>query len=102
MNSASLFDAVAARVVAKHGVVGAWTPDGGDPVELLGVFDHDYFSDTGGVGAQTRRAEFKIATAHAPAIATGDALTVKGMNFIITELQPDGAGMTEVILMKVG
>lgn len=98
--SPQLFDRTAAKVVAKHGIAITWTPDGGSPTELAAIFDHDYFSDTGGVGQQSMRAVATIATASAPTVAVGDAITADGLAWTIKEIQPDGAGMAELLLWR--
>jgi hypothetical protein len=92
---------IAQIVIKKHGITATWEPQGGGSNELKGVFDYDYFGDTGDMGIQTRQAVFKIADADAPTIDVGDSLTIDGKGFVITELQPDGEAMTEAVLMRV-
>lgn len=91
---------MAARVVSVHGVVCTYTPEGGPPLNILGVFDNEYFDDTGGQGIQTTQAACRIATAQAPNIKTGEAFRVIDQNFTISIVKHDGAGMTLLALKR--
>ena len=86
--------------VDDFGVAATYTPAGGSASTVNGVFDNDFVEvDTGGsVTFAQQQATFMCRTADVSSAAEGDAITISGENYIIRIVQPDGTGMTNLIL----
>ena len=91
----------ARRLVDKFGRDFTWTPDGGSPVTVRGILDHNYMDATGGVGIQTAHASVMVVADDVSGIDTGDAWADGGTNYLISGLEPDGEGVIDIILMRV-
>lgn len=65
-------------------------------VSCTGIFDKA-FSDVLGIVAGTSPT-FLVAAAAVPAAAVGDTVTIAAVAYTIAEIQPDGTGMTRLIL----
>lgn len=86
--------------VDDFGVAATYTPAGGSSSTVNGVFDNDFVEvDTGGsVTFAQQQATFMCRTADVSSAAEGDAITISGENYIVRIVQPDGTGMTNLIL----
>lgn len=91
----------------EHAVTGQYTPSGGSPVSLTGIFDDDYASlGDAEVGTSGSTPSFHVDDADLPpGAAIGDALTVAGVDqvsvdYTVVELMPDGTGFTYIRLQK--
>jgi hypothetical protein len=86
--------------VDDFGVAATYTPAGGSASTVNGVFDNDFVEvDTGGsVTFAQQQATFMCRTADVSSAAEGDAITISGENYIVRIVQPDGTGMTNLIL----
>lgn len=86
--------------VDDFGVAATYTPAGGVASTVNGVFDNDFVEvDTGGsVTFAQQQATFMCRTADVSNAAEGDAITISGENYIVRIVQPDGTGMTNLIL----
>lgn len=86
--------------VDDFGVAATYTPAGGVASTVNGVFDNDFVEvDTGGsVTFAQQQATFMCRTADVSSAAEGDAITISGENYIVRIVQPDGTGMTNLIL----
>jgi len=86
--------------VDDFGVAAIYTPAGGSASTVNGVFDNDFVEiDTGGaVSFAQQQATFMCRTADVSSAAEGDAITISGENYIVRIVQPDGTGMTNLIL----
>lgn len=86
--------------IDDFGVAATYTPAGGSASTVNGVFDNDFVEvDTGGsVTFAQQQATFMCRTADVSSAAEGDAITISGENYIVRIVQPDGTGMTNLIL----
>ena len=86
--------------VDDFGVAATYTPAGGSASSVSGIFDNDFVEvETGGsVSFAQQQATFMCRTADVSAAAEGDSLVIGGENYIIRIVQPDGTGMTNLIL----
>ena len=76
-----------------------YTPDGGSPIIVNGIFDNEYFDEVGGrVGVEGSTPAFHCADISG--VAQGDALTVNGTAYKVINVQPDGTGLTTLYLQE--
>jgi hypothetical protein len=89
-----------AALLADFGVQCVWTPSGGDPATITGIFDNEYLqAEAGGTqGFAMRSAKVLVRTSDIPGAADGDAMTIDGNNYILRIVMPDGTGMTDLFL----
>ena len=82
--------------------VATYTPSGGTPVTVNGIFDLEYVDiDLGGIPIAGLKAVFTCATDDIPGGSEGDAISVRGVDYTIMVCQPDGTGVTKLILEEV-
>jgi len=62
---------------------------------LQGSFSNEYFDAS---GMATSQPNVELLTMHLADIAKGALVTIKGIKYIVTEVQPDGGGSTLLIL----
>lgn len=80
-------------------VAATYTPDGGSPSTVNGIFDDEYFDEVGGsVGIEGSQPRFTCKLADVAAVEQGDALTVSGVSYLIVNVQKDGTGIVILIL----
>lgn len=86
--------------IDDFGVAATYTPAGGAASTVNGIFDNDFVEvDTGGsVAFAQQQATFMCRTADVSAAAEGDAIVIGGESYIVRIVQPDGTGMTNLIL----
>ncbi len=75
--------------LADNATIGAST--------IAGIFDNQFVEVNGIEGV---RPVFTCAEANVATIAHGDALTIKSISFKVAGIQPDGTGLTSLILEK--
>ena len=75
--------------LADNATIGAST--------IAGNFDNQFVEVNGIEGV---RPVFTCAEANVATIAHGDALTIKSISFKVAGIQPDGTGLTSLILEK--
>lgn len=76
-----------------------YTPDGGSPVTIRGIFDSAYVAIEGeSVQITGTSPRFTCKSSDIPNIQTGDALAIYSKNYSVVEVQPDGAGVTQILL----
>jgi hypothetical protein len=73
---------------------------GGEPVE--GIFDASYVSTSDGIGMASSRPAYLLPVAAAPSEPEGMVLKVakSGEQFTVAAQEPDGTGLTVLILEK--
>lgn len=84
-------------------VTATWTPDGGDPSVITGIFDNEYIEGVGDgeVDFEATHPMFLVKTADVPDVAQGDQLSVNSTSYRIVNVQPDGTGLTLLILEEL-
>ena len=81
--------------------VGAiYTPTGGEPRIVLGIFDRPYFEALGPV-MEGSAPSFTCKASDVPELAQGDAFTIAGVAFTSTGNEPDGTGLVRIKLDAV-
>jgi hypothetical protein len=83
-----------------HGVMATYTQAGASHT-ITGIFDRDYFAvDPGGrVPMTSSQPRFTCSSAALPSGAgNGDTLTVGGSPYIVRVVEPDGTGVTTLVL----
>lgn len=84
-------------------VSAAWETQEGESADVEGIFQdaHEVALAGDTVGASTVMPVLTVATAQVPATASeGDDLEIGGVNYRVADLQPDGSGLTRIILEK--
>lgn len=68
-----------------------------------GIFDNEYIEvETGaGVGVSLQQPRFTCRSADVLAVVEGTSATISGVSYTVRIVQPDGTGMTELILEVV-
>lgn len=64
-----------------------------------GIFDNEFFEADGGtVGVESAQPLFTCQTDDVSGIAHGDSITISGTAYTVRGVQPDGTGVTQLIL----
>lgn len=87
----------------EFGTAAVYTPSGGTAAALNGVFDEAYESAFGSPGAGVVQPVLVVRTADLPEGAafgefTGDRVAIGDRTFVPRAAEPDGTGMTRLIL----
>ena len=71
-------------------------------VAVQGIFDKAYqLGDAGGNGFATTQPMFTLASRSVPASVTGLRLVIGGASYVVVLSEPDGTGITQLLLEKV-
>lgn len=66
---------------------------------VLGIFTDPYaIGSVGGVGMATGKPTFAMASSDVPADPVDMALVLGGVSYIVADAQPDGTGVTTLVL----
>jgi hypothetical protein len=83
------------------GVDFAYTPKVGNAISATGIFDAAYFGAEGAeVTVTSSQPRIVYQTSLIPEPLYGDAITVNDEDYTIVGIQPDGTGITTLILEK--
>lgn len=90
-------------MIADFGVTATYTPFGGTPVSVMGIFDNAYedVSAGGTVGFAVLQPRFFCRSEDISAAQEDDTLVVGGVSYTIAVVMPDGTGMTSLMLEAV-
>jgi len=87
-----------ASVMARlSNAVASYTPSGGVARDMLVIFDANYQEVIDGLVASSGPSAV-CSTLDAPAVARGDLLTIRGVDYQVVKPMPDGAGLTRLQL----
>ena len=81
----------------------SYTPTGGSASTVNGIFDNEFFEvdPLSGVGVVSAQPRFICATADLPSgTASGDALSIGSTAHTVRVIQPEGTGVTTLVLEK--
>ncbi len=81
----------------------SYTSTGGSASTLNSIFDNEFFEidPLSGVGVVSAQPRFICATADLPSgAAAGDAITVDSTAYTVRVIQPEGTGVTTLVLEK--
>ena len=68
-------------------------------VSVSGIFDNGYaLGGVGAIGMASSQPTFTLATASVPASPVGTAVVVGGGNYLVGAHEPDGTGMSRLLL----
>ena len=68
-------------------------------VSVSGIFDNGYaLGGVGAIGMASSQPTFTLATASVPASPVGTAVVVSGGNYLVGAHEPDGTGMSRLLL----
>ncbi len=85
---------------SDFGVAATYTPSGGSPASVNGIFDAGYFAVgvEAGVPLAAAQLRFVARTADLPNVANGATLLIGSTTYIIRNVEHDGTGMTTLVL----
>ncbi len=88
--------------LADFGVAATFTPSGGDPVSVNGIFDNEFAAALNGfeVEVESRSPGFMCRASDVLVVAHGDALVIEGVGYTVTGIEPDGQGMILLALSR--
>jgi hypothetical protein len=69
-------------------------------VAVRGIFDNAYVATEPGMGMSSTQPLFALPTADVPANPVGKSLIVNGATYAIASHEPDGTGMSTLILER--
>jgi len=89
--------------VVDFAVAATYTPSGGSPVTVNGIFDNEFFeADAGGmVGVAIQQPRFDCSASSVSGALEGDTIVINSVNYVIRVVQPDGTGITTLVLEEV-
>ena len=99
-----LLDAIAAEAgdafISEFSEVGTYTPAGGSAVQIRGIFDRQAeVTDLGEmIELDGVAAVLVIEAAAFPNVARGDAVSIRGNDYQVVGIEPDGTGHKRLIL----
>jgi len=81
-------------------VVGEFCRDGDtlDGAPVVGQFDANYVRNGGGMGMSDAAPAYLLPSASAPESANDQVLVHKGVHYLVVEVEPDGTGLSVLIL----
>ena len=87
-------------MMRDFGESATYTPAGGPSVDITVLFDHEYLNvdATGGVVVESVHPTVLARTSDVPNAAHGESLVIGPEVYYIVGVQPDGQGMTQLIL----
>lgn len=87
------------------GVAATYNPATGSPVTLNGVFDNNHLSIAGGGSVEVSSSDprFRCREPDLPDVVAAevDQITIASTSYTVVDFQPDGTGMTDLILTEV-
>ena len=79
-----------------------YTPDGGTPRNIIGMLqEYTEIVNQGSVDVMATHPVLSVRVVDIPEIATGDAISVGGVNYKVASIRPDNEGIIELILEKL-
>jgi hypothetical protein len=84
------------------GTAATYTPSGGSASTVNGIFRNVFFeAEAGGnVGVAMQDPIFICRTADVSSAAEGDAISISGTAYTVRVVEPDGSGVTRLMLEK--
>ena len=70
-----------------------------DASTFEGIFNNEFYAqDVGSVGFDSNEQALYAATSSVSGVSKGDKLTIESIDYIVASLEPDGTGMTRLVL----
>ena len=95
MNAFAALEASVNNAVMAHLSNAAATLNG---VEVAGMFDNSYHAGDIGIGIASTQPAFTTLTAHVVGEAVGQLLVIHGTSYYVAAHEPDGTGMSLLLL----
>lgn len=95
MNAFAALEASVNNAVMAHLANATATLNG---VEVAGMFDNSYHAGDIGIGMASTQPAFTTLTAHVVGEAVGQLLTIHGTSYYVAAHEPDGTGMSLLLL----
>ena len=95
MNAFAALEASVNHAVMAHLSNAAATLNG---VEVVGMFDNSYHAGDIGIGMASTQPAFTTLTANVVGEAVGQLLTIHGTGYYVAAHEPDGTGMSLLLL----
>lgn len=97
-----VFAGVPRTFVTTLGETVEYTPQGGSPISLQGIFTKDHYAalEGGEVQVDSAQPAVSFASSDAPNARHGDTVLVGAQLYTVISVQPDGMGMTALILRE--
>lgn len=82
------------------GVAATYTPSGGSPATVNGIFDNEFFEvEAGGeIAVAMEQPRFTCRTSDVSTAAEGDSITINSIAYTVRVVQSDGTGVTVLVL----
>lgn len=82
------------------GVAATYTPSGGSPATINGIFDNEFFEvEAGGeIAVAMEQPRFTCRTSDVSTAAEGDSITINSIAYTVRVVQSDGTGVTVLVL----
>lgn len=86
--------------INDFGIEATFTPSGGSPVVIAGIFDapHIGVEAGGSVEVSVTAPTFMTRTVDVATADYGDLINISAVDYIIRDIMPDGTGMTTLVL----
>ena len=95
MNAFAALEASVNNAVMAHLSNATATLNG---VEVVGMFDNSYHAGDIGIGMASTQPAFTTLTAHVTGEAVGQLLVIHGTSYYVAAHEPDGTGMSLLLL----
>lgn len=89
--------------ISDFGTTATYTLVAGGVSSIVGIFDNEFFEadPQANVTYASAQPRFLVQTADLPSGADyGDSITINSVNYKVRIIQPDGTGMTTLVLEK--
>lgn len=89
--------------VSDFGTTATYTLVGGGSSSIIGIFDNEFFEadPQGNVAYASAQPRFMVQTSTLPSGADyGDTIVISSVTYKVRIIQPDGTGMTTLVLEK--
>lgn len=82
------------------GVAATYTPSGGSPATINGIFDNEFFEvEAGGeIAVAMEQPRFTCRTSDVSTAAEGDSISINSIAYTVRVVQSDGTGVTVLVL----
>lgn len=82
-------------------VTAVYNPGGGSPTSISVIYDNEYLSSVlGGIEVENKNPMILCKTSDVANAKHGETIVVNGITYKIIEVQPDGTGLTSLILSQ--
>lgn len=86
--------------INTHGTTATYTEQGQSAISVNGVFEKQFFEvfEDGVAGVESNKPVFICKTSDVSGATHGDTLVISGATYLAQTVEPDGTGVTTIIL----